>query len=159
MYVNKGALCHRYLLFLAALGIWNSSGPTRHRSSVKSKEVEGKCVTSIAAGHRAGRTDNPETLYFAPELDLLWTQKEGVTVSQRLLLTKYHKRCGLKQQICTRSQFWSLEVNGAMLRWRLWVEYFLASSSFWQWLSAHGDLASICIFFICLHLHSVLIGH
>ena len=35
------------------------------------KEVEGKCVTSIAAGHRAGRTDNPETLYFAPELDLL----------------------------------------------------------------------------------------
>ena len=71
MYVNKGTLCHRYLLFLAALGIWNSSGPTRHRSSVKSKEVEGKCVTSIAAGHRAGRTDNPEMLYFPPELDLL----------------------------------------------------------------------------------------
>lgn len=70
-YVNEGTLCHRCLLFLAALGAWNSSGPTRHRSSVKSKEVEGRCVTSIPASHSAGRTDHPETLYFPLELDLL----------------------------------------------------------------------------------------
>ena len=120
LYVNKGTLCHRCLLFLAAVGARNSSGPTRHRSSVKSKEVEGKCVTPITAGHGAGRPNNPETLYFPLEIDLLWMQK-GVIVSHRLLLTKYHKPCGLKQQTCTLSQFWSLEVSMVLPRvWHNW---------------------------------------